>query len=87
MAADITCESEWIAADDAFDAADARALRAMRAALPPGRIVTWEHGDHERRGEVVEIIGHAYKSARVRVRSVTGSTYDVDKWPILGRLR
>ena len=68
------------------DDADRSALVALRRALPTGRMVKWNHGEHERLGEVIEVLGFRFAHARVRVRSITGKVVDVGAGTILASL-
>lgn len=76
-----------LAADDKVTEANAKALFVLKAALPPGRRVTWMHGDYERFGEVVEVRGFQYRTAGVVVKSVTGLTYEVPASSIVVHIR
>ena len=67
--------------------ADQAALEALRAALPPGRVVKWKHGEHWRMGDVIEVLGFQYQGAQVRVRSIkSGKRFDVGAYSILEAL-
>ena len=63
---------EWLRADDERRRACERYIETAARAFPPGVIVHWYHGNHLRRGEVLE---HSWE--RVKVRSLTS---DKDFW-------
>ena len=67
----------------AVERADAFALKALKHALPPGRMVKWKHGENERLGEVIKVVGYQFHDARVRVKSAkSGKAVNVSAWAI-----
>ena len=76
-------DRKWVDADAAYDKADKVALDAVKAALTPGRVVRWQHGDRWRSAVVMEVSAFQYHGVRVRVKSiVSGKEYDVDAYSI-----
>lgn len=83
----MNADAKWIKSVAKLNRADREAHAALKAALKPGRMVIWKHGEHRRLGEVIELLGFSYESARVRVKSaLSGKVMDVHVWSILVEL-
>ena len=83
LARRLQIEIDLLFADEAFDAAGEKALKAVRAAFPVGSVVRWEHGGHVRSGVVTGHTGFQYGSCGFRVRSPAGAEYGVDAGVVL----
>lgn len=87
MAKKIDRDIALLRADRKAGEADDAALLALRDAMGSGRHVGWKHGRHDRLGEVVEVLGHQFHHARIRVRTHTGKTYVVPAGTVIHYLR
>jgi hypothetical protein len=76
--------TEWQRAETSVERAQKERLAAIQAALPPGREVTWRHGEHLRSGTVVSVKDCWWSDIDVKVRSTaSGAEYWVGAWSIL----